>query len=98
MDVEGFLFFTAGTLIAFALYFLPTIFAGERKHPSGWGILAVNLFLGWTIIGWVGALAWSLAATGRENTPSASDTRPCPRCAEAIKRAALVCRFCGHEM
>ncbi|ODN70220.1 zinc ribbon domain-containing protein [Methylobrevis pamukkalensis] len=21
----------------------------------------------------------------------------CPRCAESVKRAALVCRFCGHE-
>lgn len=26
------------------------------------------------------------------------DTMPCPRCAETIKQAALVCRFCGHEI
>jgi hypothetical protein len=24
--------------------------------------------------------------------------RMCPRCAETIKAAALVCRFCGHEL
>jgi hypothetical protein len=28
----------------------------------------------------------------------ASDTFDCPRCAETIKRAAKVCRFCGHEL
>jgi hypothetical protein len=27
-----------------------------------------------------------------------SDTVPCPRCAEQIKRAATVCRFCGAEV
>ncbi|SMH34474.1 hypothetical protein SAMN02982994_0764 [Azospirillum lipoferum] len=25
------------------------------------------------------------------------DTKPCPRCAETIKRAALVCRFCRAD-
>lgn len=27
-----------------------------------------------------------------------SDTITCPHCAEMIKRAALVCRFCGHDI
>ena len=27
-----------------------------------------------------------------------SDERPCPRCAEVIKKAATVCRFCGAEL
>lgn len=25
------------------------------------------------------------------------DTKDCPQCAEAIKSAAKICRFCGHE-
>ena len=29
---------------------------------------------------------------------SAIDTRPCPFCAEDIKRAAVLCRYCGHEV
>lgn len=28
---------------------------------------------------------------------SVEDTKVCPRCAETIKKAALVCRFCQHE-
>jgi hypothetical protein len=28
----------------------------------------------------------------------AGDTMPCPRCAETIKRAARMCRFCGFEL
>jgi hypothetical protein len=28
---------------------------------------------------------------------SAEATKVCPRCAETVKEAALVCRYCGHE-
>jgi hypothetical protein len=48
-----------GTLILIALYFAPTIVAFQRDHPSRDGIMVINLFLGWTIIGWIIALAWS---------------------------------------
>lgn len=44
-------------IILLLIYFLPTI-AG-RKHPHAAGIFVVNLFLGWTLIGWVVALAWA---------------------------------------
>lgn len=42
------------------LYFLPTIVASTTKHLNVNSILVVNIFLGWTLIGWVIALAWSL--------------------------------------
>ncbi len=45
-----------------ALYFLPSIIAGIRGHRNGAAISIVILFLGWTLIGWVGALVWSVAA------------------------------------
>ena len=50
-----------------ALYFTPTLLAIYRRHPSGGGIAVVNLFLGWTLVGWVAALAWSLSAVRRES-------------------------------
>lgn len=41
------------------LYFLPWIVAHNRQHPAVDGILILDLFLGWTVIGWVIALAWA---------------------------------------
>jgi hypothetical protein len=48
-------------LIALTLYVLPTIIAAVRRHRSILGILLVNILTGWTFIGWVIALVWSLA-------------------------------------
>jgi hypothetical protein len=47
------------------LYFLPTLIAERRKHPSAKAITFVNLVLGWTVLGWVAAMAWALADTGK---------------------------------
>lgn len=44
-------------LIMLAMYFMPTIVAESRKHRSSTSVLVINLFLGWTLIGWVVALA-----------------------------------------
>jgi hypothetical protein len=41
------------------LYFIPSIVAINKKHKQG--ILTLNLFLGWTLIGWVGALVWAVS-------------------------------------
>ena len=49
--------------IVMGLYFLPSITAWMRGHHSKWAIIALNILLGWTIIGWIGALIWSLTGT-----------------------------------
>lgn len=49
-------------LVCFAIYFLPTIIAGARHVYCRSGITALNIFLGWTGIGWVAALIWALTA------------------------------------
>jgi len=46
---------------AMILYFLPSIiafFAREKKNRVA--IFALNLFFGWTLLGWVIALVWAL--------------------------------------
>ncbi len=48
-------------LILIAIYFLPAFVAYVREHPYRGSILVVNLFLGWTLLGWVVALAWGVA-------------------------------------
>jgi hypothetical protein len=58
-------------LITFALvfcsYFTPTIVARLRKHHQRGAILAVNLLLGWTVIGWVVALAMASSTVRRKS-------------------------------
>lgn len=39
-------------------YFIPSIIA--RKTSNAIPIFLLNLFLGWTLIGWIGALIWAL--------------------------------------
>lgn len=49
-----------GSLILFILYWIPTLVAWKRKHPDKISILVLNLFLGWSVLGWVISLVWSL--------------------------------------
>ena len=66
----------AGSIIAFgalilgtiAVYLLPTLIALERKHEQAAPIAIVNIFLGWTLVGWVVALAWSFSAQKNQLT------------------------------
>jgi RsiW-degrading membrane proteinase PrsW (M82 family) len=44
-------------------YLLPSFIAAARNHHNGGSILVLNLFLGWTFLGWVAALIWSVSAT-----------------------------------
>jgi len=46
-------------IVATLLYFLPTVIALVRGHLSGFAIFLLNLFFGWTLIGWLIALIWS---------------------------------------
>jgi hypothetical protein len=46
------------------LYFLPTIIAGRRGHDIV-GPLLLNLFFGWTVIGWFALLLWALLSYPR---------------------------------
>lgn len=48
------------------LYFLPSIIAGKKDHLNLAAIFALNLLLGWTFLGWVVALVWSLTNSRTE--------------------------------
>jgi hypothetical protein len=57
---------TLGLLLVLVLgffYFLPAIVAFSRGHKNSGAILILNLLLGWTMLGWVGALVWSATNT-----------------------------------
>jgi hypothetical protein len=44
-------------LVVLVLYFLPSVVAVARKVTHQGSVVVINLFLGWTLIGWVIALA-----------------------------------------
>lgn len=63
-DVFGFFFAGIGGILALVLslgfYFLPTIIALARRRNNTLAIFLLNFFLGWTFVGWVVALVWSV--------------------------------------
>lgn len=46
-------------------YFFPTIIAASRSHHQTGMVAVLNIFLGWTFIGWVVALAISCGSVKR---------------------------------
>jgi len=59
-------------LFCVAVYIFPLLLASHRDCKALAGIVIVNLFLGWTFVGWVVVLAW--AAIGEKNPPKPSPT------------------------
>ncbi len=48
-----------------ALYFLPAIIAAARHTHNSVGILLLNIFLGWTVVGWFVALLMAMFSMPR---------------------------------
>ncbi len=49
-------------VIGLLLYFIPTLISVLRRRNNTLAIFALNLFLGWSVIGWVVSLVWALSA------------------------------------
>ena len=64
-----------------ALYFLPAIVGRKTKYSSG--ILLLNLFLGWTVLGWIAALIWAVS--------SPNDLQ------NDLKTWEYICNKCGYK-
>jgi hypothetical protein len=94
---------TTGVLVIFvliviaslALYPVPVVIAACRRHPNTVPILLVNLFLGWTFLGWFIALVWACTSTSKlavviqqvfQPTQGYHPSQPLPRTAEPVKK------------
>lgn len=62
-------------VIAISVYLIPSIVAGARHHHNGPAILTLNLFLGWTGLGWIIALVWAFTEV-RERQSTKADRTP----------------------
>jgi hypothetical protein len=50
-----------GTLIVIIVaYFIPSIVGFASDKRSAPGIFVLNIFTGWTLIGWVASLIWAV--------------------------------------
>lgn len=84
-----------GTLLAVVviLYFVPTLAAALRQHHQKLAIFALNLLLGWTVIGWVVALVWALTQTEKKDAGTG-----CPNCNSKVPPGQRYCQNCGMEL
>ena len=53
------IFFFPFVSFSFVMYFLPSIIALARSKRDLLAIFLLNLFLGWSVIGWIVALVWA---------------------------------------
>ena len=92
-------------LIALSLfiYFLPT-YLGRRKRNVG-AIFALNLLLGWTLVGWVAALVWALShdtpptmVVGQPVTVVQGLAILCAECGKYSEPSSKFCRSCGKPL
>jgi len=59
MVLSTFLFFPFFFGFPLVLYFLPSIIALARSKRDLLAIFLLNMFLGWSVIGWIVALVWA---------------------------------------
>ncbi len=59
---------TVAIVLIFGLfiYFIPYIVSSARGKQNSLAIFLLNIFLGWTLVGWVVALVW---AVSKDNIP-----------------------------
>lgn len=55
-------------LVSLAIYFVPSIIAFKKERENKVTILLINIFLGWSLIGWIVALVMAL----KQPAPSAA--------------------------
>ncbi|MCL0049765.1 superinfection immunity protein [Peptococcaceae bacterium] len=79
--MEGLLFLLV-VIFLLSLYFTPTIIGIVRKKKDTIAIAVLNMFLGWTFVGWIISLVWALKTDTQNQvvvqqvvTPSDEETK-----------------------
>lgn len=89
----------AGGIASVVIYLLPAFNAYSKQHRSRALIAALTVLFGWTVIGWLLCLAWSMGSSlDDERVTTVKDLVACPHCAEMIQKSAKVCRFCKRDI
>ena len=48
------------------IYYIPAMIAMSKKRPDTLKIFIINLFVGWTLFGWVIIFVWVLITNSRQ--------------------------------
>ena len=60
--------------VIIAVGFVPAIIAFARNHAQKWIVLALNVILGWTGVGWIAVLVWAIIGRSSSTAQDLSDT------------------------
>src|SRR5262249_51267382 len=80
----------ASTLVflSVAIYVLPTLVAIRRHDQHAFDIAVLDIFVGWTIVGWAAALIWSLIDSTNSKRNSAMPFAKAPPLADVGLKTA----------
>jgi hypothetical protein len=91
-----------------ALYFLPSILARQKRQATA--VFVLNLLLGWTVLGWIGALVWALVEPQpptqvivQTNVPAVTNAMTpmfafCSSCGKQSDAGSKFCSGCGRPL
>ncbi len=99
-------------VVGTAIYFIPSVIAYSRSARNFLAIFLLNLFLGWSLVGWLGSLIWALVDDKKEPAPAPFFPAPappaltsapapiayCPQCGQSVGPADQFCSHCGHPL
>ena len=85
-------------LILTALYFLPSIIGKDKRDAMA--IFLVNLFFGWTLVGWVVAFLWACTSDrpAYVQYAPAGGGRFCSHCGTLAVPVMQYCSSCGARV
>jgi hypothetical protein len=94
--VGGTVLFIIVLAVGFVVYFLPAIVGRKKRNANA--ITALNLLLGWTILGWIITLIWAL--TSDPPAPSIQLLSPilCTGCGRYSEPGSQFCISCGGRL
>lgn len=56
--------------LSIAVDIMPTIIAYNKKHIDRLGIFLLDILLGWTVLGWIGAMIWACILNNKDKNIS----------------------------
>jgi len=80
-------------IVSLVIYFLPTITAMLVGCDRKGSVFIMNLFLGWTFIGWVWAFIWAVSSNREQQNIVINNHIPADKIINPVKRQPIQNKF-----